>query len=237
MFKSELGKNDSYSITTLLVCNNVIARAGLTQILSEAGFTPVDTLEAMPFLCVVDASQPSETVLETVRAIKSHLPLSKVALLGNDFDIDFVRAAFSAAVDGFCSISSEREVLLKSLELIALGEKILPGALVQLLLSQAATGPRQGQLSSAAPQSSPDPRFNKLSPREKEILQSLMGGDANKVIARKLDITEATIKVHVKAILRKIGAANRTQAAMWASGNLAELDQTPNDTTQSHGLR
>jgi two-component system nitrate/nitrite response regulator NarL len=52
------------------------------------------------------------------------------------------------------------------------------------------------------------------------ILQSLLGGDPNKVIARKLDITEATIKVHVKAILRKIGAANRTQAAMWATGHL-----------------
>ncbi|MBB4039962.1 two-component system nitrate/nitrite response regulator NarL [Microvirga flocculans] len=59
-----------------------------------------------------------------------------------------------------------------------------------------------------------------MSPREKEILQSLMGGDANKVIARKLDVTEATVKVHVKSILRKIGAANRTQAAMWANENL-----------------
>jgi two-component system nitrate/nitrite response regulator NarL len=49
-----------------------------------------------------------------------------------------------------------------------------------------------------------------------------MGGDPNKVIARKLEITEATIKVHVKAILRKIGVANRTQAAMWATGNLRE---------------
>jgi two-component system nitrate/nitrite response regulator NarL len=236
MFKSELDRNNSYSIATLLVCDNVIARAGLTQILSGTDFAPVDALEALPALCVVDASQPSVKVLETVRAIKSHLPLSKVALLGNDFDLDFVRAAFSAGIDGFCLISSDREVLLKSLELIALGEKIMPGALVQLFLSQAATDPRQGQLSPTAPQSSPDPRVSKLSPREKEILQSLMGGDANKVIARKLDITEATIKVHVKAILRKIGAANRTQAAMWASGNLAELGQTPNDTAQRHSL-
>jgi two-component system nitrate/nitrite response regulator NarL len=48
----------------------------------------------------------------------------------------------------------------------------------------------------------------------------LTQGEPNKVIARKLDITEATIKVHVKAILRKIGASNRTQAAMWASQRL-----------------
>jgi two-component system nitrate/nitrite response regulator NarL len=52
-----------------------------------------------------------------------------------------------------------------------------------------------------------------------------MGGEANKVIARKLEITEATIKVHVKSILRKIGAANRTQAAMWANENLRPADR------------
>jgi two-component system nitrate/nitrite response regulator NarL len=60
----------------------------------------------------------------------------------------------------------------------------------------------------------------KLSPREIQILNCLKEGAPNKAIARKLDITEATIKVHVKAILRKIGASNRTQAAMWASKRL-----------------
>jgi two-component system, NarL family, nitrate/nitrite response regulator NarL len=54
-----------------------------------------------------------------------------------------------------------------------------------------------------------------------------MGGEANKVIARKLEITEATIKVHVKSILRKIGAANRTQAAMWANENLRVTEKLP----------
>jgi two-component system nitrate/nitrite response regulator NarL len=47
-----------------------------------------------------------------------------------------------------------------------------------------------------------------------------MQGEPNKVIARKLEVTEATIKVHVKAILRKIGVGNRTQAAMWATEHL-----------------
>ena len=65
-----------------------------------------------------------------------------------------------------------------------------------------------------------DPKVLKLSPRERAILQSIMSGDPNKVIARKLDVAEATVKVHVKAILRKIGAANRAQAAMWAAGHL-----------------
>ena len=59
-----------------------------------------------------------------------------------------------------------------------------------------------------------------LSVRETVILRCLMDGDSNKIIARKFDITEATVKVHVKAILRKIQAKNRTQAAIWAASHL-----------------
>jgi two-component system nitrate/nitrite response regulator NarL len=59
-----------------------------------------------------------------------------------------------------------------------------------------------------------------LSVRETVILRCLMEGDSNKLIARKFDITEATVKVHVKAILRKIRAKNRTQAAIWAASHL-----------------
>jgi two-component system nitrate/nitrite response regulator NarL len=54
------------------------------------------------------------------------------------------------------------------------------------------------------------------------VLNCLRDGSPNKIIARKLDVTEATIKVHVKALLRKIGAANRTQAAMWAAEHLSK---------------
>ncbi len=69
--------------------------------------------------------------------------------------------------------------------------------------------------------------MHSLSPREAEILRSLMRGEPNKVIARKLDVTEATIKVHVKAILRKVGAANRTQAALWATEHLTTKGSKP----------
>lgn len=61
-----------------------------------------------------------------------------------------------------------------------------------------------------------------LSEREHEILSCLMGGDHNKLIARKLDISEATVKVTIKSILRKINAKNRTQTAMWAAEHSVE---------------
>ena len=56
-----------------------------------------------------------------------------------------------------------------------------------------------------------------LSPRETEVLRCLADGASNKMIARKFDLAEATVKVHVKAVLRKLKLGNRTQAAMWAS--------------------
>ena len=59
----------------------------------------------------------------------------------------------------------------------------------------------------------------RLSARQKLILRCLIDGDPNKTIARKIHITEATVKVHVKAILRKIRVHNRTQAAIWAMNN------------------
>ena len=64
-----------------------------------------------------------------------------------------------------------------------------------------------------------EPGARLLSPREKSILLCIIEGDSNKCIARKMDITEATVKVHVKAILRKIRVQNRTQAAIWGLNN------------------
>lgn len=70
-------------------------------------------------------------------------------------------------------------------------------------------------------------RFPVLSCRERLIIGHLMEGHSNKVIARDLEIAEATVKAHVKNILQKIGAANRTQAAMWGRANLEEPRLSP----------
>jgi len=61
-----------------------------------------------------------------------------------------------------------------------------------------------------------DPASRRLSEREEQILKALVRGHSNKVIARTCAVTEATVKVHMKSILRKIRVANRTQAAIWA---------------------
>ena len=162
-----------------------------------------------------------------VEDAKKHHPSARIAAIATSFDLNLIQLAVSAGVDDFCLATVSREVLINVLELTVLGEQILPRSVVDSLLDHAATVSGFARTSSASEKSAPDPKVQKLSPRETVILQSLMGGDANKVIARKLEITESTIKVHVKSILRKIGAANRTQAAMSADENLRATEKVP----------
>src|SRR3979490_2809157 len=102
-------------------------------------------------------------------------------------------------------------------------ETIFPPAFLSFVLN-----PEGAPLAEAAPRNENDQAMlirtedtfaPELSTREKSILRRLIEGDSNKCIARKIDIAEATVKVHVKAILRKIRVKNRTQAAVWAMNN------------------
>ena len=87
---------------------------------------------------------------------------------------------------------------------------MLPSHLAALLIS--------GRVGATTAGATPAAR-NGLSQREVQILRCLLNGDSNKMIANHLNITEATVKVHLKSLLRKINASNRTQAAIWALNN------------------
>jgi two-component system, NarL family, nitrate/nitrite response regulator NarL len=141
--------------------------------------------------------------------------------LADRFDSDFVRLGHAAGVDGFCLGASAPDVLIKSLELVMLGETVLPSEVLRSILHGSLQRPEQPRHDHAAQDPKPSDLMGcKLSAKETQVLSYLCDGSSNKIIAHKLDITEATVKVHVKAILRKIGASNRTQAAMWASQRL-----------------
>jgi two-component system nitrate/nitrite response regulator NarL len=92
---------------------------------------------------------------------------------------------------------------------VMMGEKVFPTHLAALLIS--------GRINTSA-FDMPSARKG-LSQREVQIVRCLLNGDSNKVVANHLNITEATVKVHLKSLLRKINATNRTQAAIWALNN------------------
>ncbi|MBL0407865.1 response regulator transcription factor [Microvirga aerilata] len=219
------------TVATALICKNSLLRSGLQQILRETPFVLAEAGAVTgprliqdvpePALFVIQANQDTSSMLEAVRAAKQRFPKARVVVLADQFDLGFVRIGLQAGVDGFCEAASSPEVLIKSLELVMLGGSVLPSAIMHSVLSEMFQNPEQPLHNN--PVAEPEPsnmRECKLSVREAQILGCLMQGSPNKIIARNLDIAEATIKVHVKAILRKIGVANRTQAAMWATGHL-----------------
>ncbi|MBD2750496.1 response regulator transcription factor [Microvirga sp. BT688] len=229
---------DRKEFVTILICNNPLLSTGLEVLLANTGFVVSEGgsdkpsprrphLYTQPDLFIVDASNSSENTLEIIKRLKVQQPDARVVMVASHFDVSFIRFGFGAGVDGFCLSTSDREVLIKSLELIMMGEKLLPGALIRSMLNEMAPGAKSDQDTPKAEPLPIDPGIHKLSKREAEILRCLMRGEPNKVIAKKLDVTEATIKVHVKAILRKIGVANRTQAAMWATERFTTRGGSP----------
>ena len=138
-------------------------------------------------------------------------------------------AVFRAGADGYLFEQISRDALIKSLDLVMLGVTILPAALMRLVGEDHEMDSEDDPAVPAAQTEVPtfDHMPRKLSQQETRILRCLMQGEPNKIIARQFDITEATVKVHIKAILRKICVRNRTQAAVWAQSHL---------TNTVHGL-
>ena len=209
-------------VPTTLICDNPLLHSGLQRILSGTPFVLVEDGPATDSrLAVLAVSQPSGRTLETVGQVKERYPAARIVLLADHFEPEFVRQGLEAGANGFCLSGRSPEVLTTSLELVMLGELALPTELVCSMLDAVPLNPESETTSGVLDEPKAcAPRPSNLSAREAEILSSLMEGSPNKVIARRLDVAEATVKVHVKAILRKIGASNRTQAAMWAKGRL-----------------
>jgi two-component system nitrate/nitrite response regulator NarL len=219
------------AIPTALICDSFLLRSGLQHILRDTPFAIAEAASVTgpkrlqycalnTALVIIEASQNTGRVLEAVKQAKEQFPQARIVVLADQFDLGFVQRAHAAGVNGFCLTATAPEVIAKSLELVMLGESVLPVAALRAIIDAAPQNQDQ-----PLQDNTPEPKLSdlkecKLSAREAEILGCLREGAPNKLIARRLDITEATIKVHVKAILRKIGAANRTQAAMWASQRL-----------------
>ncbi len=140
--------------------------------------------------------------------LRTRHPASRLVVLTANEDKDSFFDCVTSGVDGYLLKNISPVVLIESLRLIMLGEKVFPSMLATWLLD-GRTEPRSTSNQRAAADAD-------LSRREIDVLECLVEGDSNKAIARELSISDATVKVHVKNILRKICVANRTQAAIWA---------------------
>jgi two-component system, NarL family, nitrate/nitrite response regulator NarL len=141
---------------------------------------------------------------------------AKIVVLTSDRSGGAIGRAVGAAVDAYLLKDMSPDALTRSLQLVLLGQQIFPTRLMESLLLAEGAGPVAGSPGAGTA----------LSRREVQILRHLMGGESNKAIARELGISEATVKVHLKGLLRKVRASNRTQAAVWAMNN-GIADQAP----------
>ena len=194
------------------------------------------------WLTGIDKCVSSTTTL--LRRVVSANPGVKVVILAPAHKPEDIITALRAGAAGFLSQDVPGETLLRSLELVAHGEMIVhpqfawdAAASEQDAInghSRVSVGCVAAGGSSLPPRGQPqavdtvtEDEINKvpsLSRREMLILRMLMQGASNKVIARNLVITESTVKVHMKAILRKLRLQNRTQAAIWARNHVNEGD-------------
>ena len=126
-------------------------------------------------------------------------PSAQIVVLAQPGDERLLADCLQAGADGCLFTDMSPEALIQSIRLAALGENLFPTRVGQLLLQ--AGGPCER------------PR---LTPREKDILRGLLAGYSNKMIANDLGTTDMTVKAQLRHLLRKLGVANRTQAALWA---------------------
>jgi two-component system nitrate/nitrite response regulator NarL len=210
-------------VETVLVGSKTLMREGLKQLLAGSPISitsEAHRLGDVPALIaggksadlvLFDLHEFNDEIAEAVRDLKSRYPKTRIVMLTDTLDGPQLSASLAAGVDGYLMKEISCEALLQSLQLVMLGEKVFPTDLVTLLIKGTPTTPRGGRrnVSEAV-------KERGLSERELQILQCLAQGDSNKSIANRLEITEATVKVHVKSLLRKIQANNRTQAAIWA---------------------
>ncbi|WP_281978057.1 LuxR C-terminal-related transcriptional regulator [Pseudorhizobium flavum] len=150
---------------------------------------------------------PISEIVGDIELLKAENNPPWIVLLAKSMEPDQLAASFVSGVDGYLLDDISPEALLESLHLVTLGEKVFPSQLAVLMCGNYWKSVRTDV-----------PKFKDadLSEREILIVQGLTEGCPNKILAHKLNITEATVKVHVKAVLKKLGVRNRTQAAIWA---------------------
>jgi len=193
---------------------------------------------------IVHAGDDIDVALGQIELLRDNHPGGRIAIVADHYRLDDVVSAFRAGVNGYFVDIMTCDLFIKSVELVAMGETIFPPAFLTFALAPerlpVAEAARRNESALAILSRTKDTIAPQLSPREQSILQCLTEGHSNKCIARMIDIAEATVKVHVKAILRKIRVQNRTQAAIWGmnNGSLARPENaTPLPTSLNTGGR
>ena len=206
----------SEAASLLLVDDHPLLRKGLGQLIdleddleiigeADNGKDAIDlAIIHDPDLIILDLNMQGMDGLETLRAMREKDISSRIVMLTvSDNDEDVV-CAITYGADGYLLKDMDPEQILEKIKEAALGKMVISDKLTHILAG-AIRKDDNNRTSLLA----------KLTSREHEILKYIAKGLSNKLIARELDISDGTVKVHVKHILKKLGLRSRVEAAVW----------------------
>jgi two-component system nitrate/nitrite response regulator NarL len=206
------------SLNIILIDDHTLFREGLMGLLSRRHINVLAAVgngheglrlatELNPDVILLDMRMPEMDGMEVLRLLRLGGFRNPVAMLTTSSDERDLVESLRSGAQGYLLKDMEPDQLVAALRDIVAGKTVVAPDLAPVLA-------RVIQGESIVPvQGSP---FSKLTPREKEILVLLAEGQSNKVIARNLGISDGTVKLHVKSILRKLGVHSRVEAAVIA---------------------
>ena len=202
----------------LLIDDHALFRFGLQELLERRGVGEVYAVgdreegrrmveDKAPDVVLLDMRMPGASGLDVLRELRAAYADLPIAMLTTSAEEHDVVASLQQGARGYLLKDMEPDELVDALRDIVAGKTVVAKELAVVLAKavQADAHPR-----------AEEPRFSDLTPRELEILCHLAEGQSNKAIAGELGITDGTVKLHVKAILRKLSVHSRVEAAVIA---------------------
>ena len=203
-------------IRVVVVDDHAVVRAGLVSLLASTeditcvgtagdGSAALELVQRLdPDVLVLDLSMPGKNGVSTMQDLRARGLSTRVLVLTSFAESELVLDAVHAGADGYLLKESQAESILEGIRRVAAGEApvdpAVAGSLLHTVRDQAA-----GAM---------------LTDREQEVLELVRQGRPNKTIARRLGISEHTVKAHLTRILQRIGVTDRLQAALWAERHL-----------------